>query len=184
MQSSKPAAFSNYSVQISPAYLISGGSKALVRFASNSGGGEFIPVILSPVRKEMSNEQQPTKMKRKLGLEAAEIKVKSRNAEISVKPREPEACSQELPPKGISKEEDPVAVKISCRRSWVRVVRAFQFSKLAEMDPRFHKTLRNKMKWQTRSRDQVSNHLKPCPPPLQWILRATTCSTLLFFTRK
>lgn len=132
MQSSKPAAFSNYSVQISPAYLISGGSKPLVRFVSNSGGREFIPVILSPVRKEMSNEQQPTKMKRKLGLEAAEVKVKSRNAEISVKPREPEVCTQELPPKPISDEEDPVAVKISCRRSWVRILKAFQFPKPAD----------------------------------------------------
>jgi hypothetical protein len=127
-QSSKPAVISNYAVEISPTCLISGESKALVRIVSNSRGGEFIPVILSPVGKAISNERQPTKKKSLLGFEATEIKVKLRNAEISAKSREPEVSTEELPPKQIS-EEDQVAVKKSDRTSWVRVAKAFQFPK-------------------------------------------------------
>jgi hypothetical protein len=60
-QSSKPAAFSNYAVEISPTCFINGKSKALVRIVSISRDGEFVPVILSPVGKAISNERQPTK---------------------------------------------------------------------------------------------------------------------------
>jgi hypothetical protein len=45
------------------------------------------PVILSPVRKAISNEPQVTEKKKKvktLGFDAAEIKVKPRDAEIEI----------------------------------------------------------------------------------------------------
>lgn len=84
-QSSKPSPSSNYAVEISPTQLINGKSAALVRIGSISRDGEFIPVILSPVRKAISNERQVTKKKKKkttLGFDAAEIKVKPRESEV------------------------------------------------------------------------------------------------------
>jgi hypothetical protein len=82
----------------------------------DSRDGEFIPVILSPVRKAISNEPQVTKKKKKvktLGFDAAEIKVKPRDAEIeiSVKSRESEVCIQEFAPNQISEEQEEGAVR-------------------------------------------------------------------------
>ena len=86
-QSSKPSPSSNYAVEILPTQLINEKSAALVRIGSISRDGEFIPVILSPVRKAISNERQVTKKKKKvktLRFDAAEIKVKPRDAEIEI----------------------------------------------------------------------------------------------------
>jgi hypothetical protein len=139
-QSSKPSPSSNYSVEISPTQLINGKSAALVRIGSISRDGEFIPVILSPVRKAISNERQVTKKKKKvktLGFDAAEIKVKPRDAEIqiSVKSRESEVCIQEFAPNQISEEQEEVAVRKFDRRSWVRVAKAFRFSTAPDLHP-------------------------------------------------
>jgi len=121
-QSSEPAAFLNYAVEISPAYLISGESKELVRIVSISRDGEFVPVILSPVGKAISDEQQPTKKKKQLLFDAAKIKVKSRDAKNSVQSPKSEVCIE---------EDDR---KKSDRRSWVRIAKAFRFLK----SPAFH----------------------------------------------
>jgi len=121
-QSSEPAAFLNYAVEISPAYLISGESKELVRIVSISRDGEFVPVILSPVGKAISDEQQSTKKKKQLLFDAAKIKVKSRDAKNSVQSPKSEVCIE---------EEDR---KKSDRRSWVRVAKAFRVLK----SPAFH----------------------------------------------
>jgi hypothetical protein len=114
-QSSKPSPSSNYAVEISPK-LINEKSAALVRIGSISRDGEFIPVILSPVRKSISNEPQVTKKKKKvktLGFDVAEIKVKPRDGEIeiSVKSRESEVCIQEFAPNQISEEQEEGAVR-------------------------------------------------------------------------
>lgn len=115
-QSSKPAAFSNYAVQISPTCLISEKSKAVVRIVSISQDGEFVPVILSPVGKTISNERQPTKKKMQLGFDAAKSKVK-----LGFESRKFEVCTE---------EEDEVTMKKPNRRSWVRIANAFRSLKV------------------------------------------------------
>ena len=72
-QSSKPNSSSNYAVEISPAHLIDRKSAALVRIGSVFRDEEFIPVILVPVGRAISNERQVTKKKK--GFDAAELKV-------------------------------------------------------------------------------------------------------------
>lgn len=138
-QSQKTSPSSKYTVEISPARLINGESAALVRIGSISRDGEFIPVILSPVHKAISNEQrQITKKKKKkkpVGLDAAEVKVKPRDAKIALKSHESEACTQELAPKKISEGEVEVAVRKFNRSSWVRVAKAFRFTKAPDLHP-------------------------------------------------
>lgn len=137
-QSQKPSPSSKYAVEISPARLINGESTALVRIGSISQDGEFIPVILSPVQKTLSNERQITKKKKKnkpVGLDAAEVKVEPRDAKIAVKSLESEVCTQELAPKKISEEEVEVAVRKFNRRSWVRVAKAFRFRTATDLHP-------------------------------------------------
>lgn len=137
-QSQKTSPSSKYTVEISPARLINGESAALVRIGSISRDGEFIPVILSPVHKAISNERQITKKKKKkkpVGLDAAEVKVKPRDAKIALKSHESEACTQELAPKKISEEEVEVAVRKFNRRSWVRVAKAFRFTTAPDLHP-------------------------------------------------
>eukprot|EP00253_Pinus_taeda_P033700 PITA_33700 len=123
--SSKPVAFSNYGVQISPTCLISGKSNALRSIVSISRDGELVPIILSPVGKAMSNERQPTKQKTQLRLDAAEIKAKSRDPKISVKSRKLEVCTE---------KQDSAALK-KPDRSWIRVAKFFRFPK----DLAFHR---------------------------------------------
>lgn len=135
-QSSMPSPFSNYAVEISPNGVISGKSEGLVRIVSVSRDGELIPVILSPARKAISNDQQPAKKKKKppRGFDAAEIKVKSHDAaDISVKSRELEVRTEELVPKQISEEEEKVGVRKLNRRSWVRIGKAFLFPTVPDL---------------------------------------------------
>lgn len=136
-QSSMPSPFSNYAVEISPNGVISGKSEGLVRIVSVSRDGELIPVILSPARKAISNDQQPAKKKKKppRGFDAAEIKVKSHDAaDISVKSRELEVRTEELVPKQISEEDEKVGVRMLNRRSWVRIGKAFLFPTVPDLD--------------------------------------------------
>lgn len=118
---------SRYAVEISPATrLTSWKSESSGRIVSISGDGEFVPVILSPVGRSISNERQPTEKEKSLGFEAVEMKVKSRDAQISVKSRQSEVCTAESVPKQISDEEE-VNLRQSERRSWVRIAKALLF---------------------------------------------------------
>lgn len=153
-QASMPSPFSKYAVEISPK------SEGSVRIVSISRDGELIPVVLSPARKSISNDQQPSKKKKKPpGFDAASIKVKSHDAaDISMKSRESEVRSDELASKQISKEEEKVGGRKSNLRSWVRSRKAFLFPAV----PDLHQNSRAELKV---SQGSLGGHAKDTEAP-------------------
>lgn len=153
-QASMPSPVSKYAVEISPK------SEGSVSIVSISRDGELIPVVLSPARKSIYNDQKPSKKKKKPpGFDAADIKEKSHDAaDISMKSGESEVHSEELASKQISKKEEKVGGRKSNLRSWVRIRKAFLFLTV----PDLHQNSRAELKV---SQGSLGGHAKDTEAP-------------------